>query len=587
MPHDYSRQEVLEIVERQARERGIPRDDFLRFAYIETGGAFDERASRGPAGAKGLFQFIPSTAERYGIAGRELDPIANTDAAARLYLDNRRDVMASHTRTGQPYLSGKPEPDGLDMYMAHQQGAAGYRSVQAAIADGVFTRSDTRPHLLNNISRRDLEKVAGVTYDQFSNMSDRDMAQTFVAYWDKKFDRISIPEMRIEPIRGGVTPALSQAAPRASEADTQAEGHRKLTLSRAYELSVQHDDVRYHLGSKSAASGRVDCSGWIVTLQNATMNEINAQAGRAVFGRDNLFNPGMDAAATIIQKSAKRSGVLLEGGEVTRGALHEGMVIGEDNGSKSFDGGRFKGIDHITMVVREPKSGDLMISQARGGEGVEMVQLDRYLHSKQSHGVKLYSTDPLHKARAIIGERSGPAASHATNPTETSKLPVLRSTAPAADGVLRLGENGAEVRTLQIALDRLAYKGVHSQPLHPTGIFDQSTFAALKSFQLDHGLNGKGIYGPKTQAAMHEASTALVTAPTHPNHALYEHTLKKVCEAERSRGTPVGAHSERIAAALTTELIREGLTRVDRVEFNASNTLVRGAGEPHSRRGGP
>lgn len=48
MPQDHSRQQVLDIIEAEAKQRGIPRDDFLRFAYIETGGTFNERASRGP-----------------------------------------------------------------------------------------------------------------------------------------------------------------------------------------------------------------------------------------------------------------------------------------------------------------------------------------------------------------------------------------------------------------------------------------------------------------------------------------------------------------------------------------------------------
>jgi hypothetical protein len=38
MPTDYSRAQVLEIIEREAQDWEIPRDDFLRFAYIETGG---------------------------------------------------------------------------------------------------------------------------------------------------------------------------------------------------------------------------------------------------------------------------------------------------------------------------------------------------------------------------------------------------------------------------------------------------------------------------------------------------------------------------------------------------------------------
>ena len=41
-------------------------------------------------------------------------------------------------RTGHPYLSGGSTPTGLDLYLAHQQGSAGYGSVQTAIATGTF-----------------------------------------------------------------------------------------------------------------------------------------------------------------------------------------------------------------------------------------------------------------------------------------------------------------------------------------------------------------------------------------------------------------------------------------------------------------
>ncbi|CTP83162.1 hypothetical protein XTPLMG730_0343 [Xanthomonas translucens pv. phlei] len=75
MARDYTKAENLDIIEREARERHIPVDDFMRFAYIETGGRFNEQASRGPNSAKGLFQFTPGTVEAYGISGRELDAV--------------------------------------------------------------------------------------------------------------------------------------------------------------------------------------------------------------------------------------------------------------------------------------------------------------------------------------------------------------------------------------------------------------------------------------------------------------------------------------------------------------------------------
>ncbi|MBV6850003.1 hypothetical protein KWH43_12405 [Xanthomonas campestris pv. heliotropii] len=156
----------------------------MRFAYIETGGQFNEQASRGPNSAKGLFQFVPGTAEQYGIRGRELDAVANTDAAAQLYQDNRRILVNRHTSNGMPYLSGKEQPDGMDLYMAHQQGADGYRSIQSAITHGEFIRPDTRAKIINNVSREDLKEVTGVDYDAFKRLPDREMAQTFSQYWD-------------------------------------------------------------------------------------------------------------------------------------------------------------------------------------------------------------------------------------------------------------------------------------------------------------------------------------------------------------------------------------------------------------------
>ena len=567
MSRDYSRREVLDIIVNEARERGIPRDDFLRFAYIETGGAFDESVSRGPNGAKGLFQFVPDTARQYGIAGRELDPVANTDAAARLYLANRRDIVAAHARTGHTYLSGKPQPDGLDMYMAHQQGAGGYQSIQAAIASGAFTRNDTRRNILNNVSRRDFESVTGISHERFSRMPDQDMARTFVQYWDRKFDRVQIPEMGIEPAaaRSDRDVAGARNTPTAPTAGS-------VSLARAYKLSAQHDSVRYGLGSKSVQSGQIDCSGWVVMLQNATMNEINASVGRTVFARNELFNPGMDAAATIVQKSAQRSGLLLEGGDVRRTNLREGMVIGEDNGRTSFDAGRYRGIDHIVMVVRDPHSGELMASQSRSGEGVEMIPLDRYLQAKQARGVKLFATDPLHEARSLIEPH--PTVSQGAHETAPDRRPTAGQANVHAG--LRHGEKGPAVSTLQQRLADLGYRGRDGKPLEVDGDFGDNTRFAVQAFQREHGLEGLGVAGRKTATALAGAERALLSHPSHPQHALYAQVLERVQAEERAKGIAPGPHSARIAGALAVECLREGITRVDRVELNRDITLVRG-----------
>lgn len=395
MSRDYTRAEILEIIEKGAESHGIVPEDFLRFAHIETGGKFDEKASRGTHGAKGLFQFVPITARQYGIAGSELDPVANTEAACRLYLDNRRSIVKSHEMNGRPYLSGLEEPSGFDMYMAHQQGVGGYRSIQAAISDGRFLRNDTRAHVLNNVGAKDFEAITGQEYESFIRMSDRDMALAFVGYWGCKYGAIRIPEKGIEPI----------SESRRVRDQSAGYGDDGIVLRSAYDMTIAHDQVRYGFGKKDLSSGRIDCSGWIVEMVNATYAEINEKAGKKIFSQKDYYSSTNDAAASIVYKAEKNSGLMLEGRDVAKETLREGMIIGEDNGKKGWDKNRYKGIDHIVMVLRDPDSGELMVSQSRSGEGIEMLPLDDYLAHKRRGGVRLYASDPLSEARSLLLEK--------------------------------------------------------------------------------------------------------------------------------------------------------------------------------------
>jgi murein DD-endopeptidase MepM/ murein hydrolase activator NlpD len=222
---DYSKQEVLDIVEAAAKKHGIPRDDFLRFTAIETGFTYNERAINPSSGAKGLFQFLPGTAQQYGIAGRELDPVANADAGARLFNDNKRDIVESSGRSGRPLLSGDPQPNGFDLYMAHQQGPYGYRSIQAALDpkfDRFFNDTPTRGNIIANVGN-DIDELTGIRKDQLKGMSDRDLAKTFVKYWETKYERIAIPEKGVEPLAAGQTPNRPNT-PAAKPADPLADG---------------------------------------------------------------------------------------------------------------------------------------------------------------------------------------------------------------------------------------------------------------------------------------------------------------------------------------------------------------------------
>ncbi|AGH79104.1 peptidoglycan-binding protein [Xanthomonas citri pv. citri] len=569
---------MLDIIEREAAERNIPRDDFLRFAHVETGGAFDELASRGPGGAKGLFQFTPPTAQQYGIAGRELDAVVNTDAAARLYLDNRTSLVNRHERDGRPYLSGKPEPDGLDMYLAHQQGAGGYRSLQTAIATGSFGLESTRANILNNVGEKELKSLTGVDSATFRRMSDKDMAQTFVQYWDTKMDRIRIPEKGIEPI-SATQQAPSHAAPaHSAPAQPEKPAAQGIALHAAYDLTNKYDHVKYGLGAKDPDKGRVDCSGWVVEMQNATMDEINKGAGKAIFTKDEKFSPGFDSASELLRKAELRSGVLIQGKDVTAQSLKEGMIIGEDNGPQSWDKGRYKGIDHITMVVRDPKDGQLKISQSRGGEGVELSSLDSYLERKHAKGVKLYASDPLSEARDLLQERS--QNKQQSHPASEHK-PSQAHAAADAPSVLRENARGAEVRTLQQTLQQLGYKDAAGNELKADGAYGQRTSDAVKAFQRAHGLQDDGVVGRDTQAALKQAEkTPLLSEKTNPDHPLFNQALNKL----EQLGPNAFANRQQLVNAaghMTFGAKVSGMQRIDMVaQSKDGNGLFAVQGQP-------
>lgn len=102
---------ALPIFAAAGAQYGISPDFLARTAQIESGG---NPNAKNASGAAGLFQFIPSTAKKYGLTNPN-DPVAATDAAARLAADNKASLTKSLGR----------EPTDAELYLAHQQGAGG------------------------------------------------------------------------------------------------------------------------------------------------------------------------------------------------------------------------------------------------------------------------------------------------------------------------------------------------------------------------------------------------------------------------------------------------------------------------------
>lgn len=104
--------QIADIIEEAARRRGVSPAYMRRTAEIESG--MNPRAKNPNSSAGGLFQFIDGTARQYGLADR-FDPVAASDAAARLAADNRSILQRALGR----------DPQDWELYLAHQQGAGG------------------------------------------------------------------------------------------------------------------------------------------------------------------------------------------------------------------------------------------------------------------------------------------------------------------------------------------------------------------------------------------------------------------------------------------------------------------------------
>ena len=164
-----------------------------------------------------------------------------------------------------------------------------------------------------------------------------------------------------------------------------------------------------------------------------------------------------------------------------------------------------------------------------------------------------------------------------------------------ADGVLRQGEQGLEVRSLQHRLNQLGILDSRGDTLTVDGDFGDRTREALERFQRQRGIAVDGVAGADTfrelGAALRERAgqsstpdapqrsvtagreAPLLTADDHPDRALM---LQARAGIDRLPAGTFGSDRERdqAAAALVFEARIAGLTRIDAVTPNVSGTGV-------------
>lgn len=213
-----------------------------------------------------------------------------------------------------------------------------------------------------------------------------------------------------------------------------------------------------------------------------------------------------------------------------------------------------------------------------------------------------------------------PGRAQTTAPTTPAPTPATRDA--MADGVLRQGERGNDVRGLQQSLNQLGIRDERGQPLETrSGIYGQHTAGAVSNFQRAHQIEPTGIADQRTLEAIgrllpegrvtaqaevqapvpstrittpqpanpppgtlaapvpnpnatppaprEAAAGPLISDATHPNHALYATIGKQM----------PGARPEAIAN-VTLQAMENGMTRPDQIGTvwkNGSDVLVQGS----------
>ena len=113
-----SKPDIQNMIIQEAKNAGVSSSSLLAMAHLES--SFRPDAGAKSSSAKGLFQFIDSTAKRYGLnSSNVFDPVTNTRAGIQLMKDNSAQFRKAFGH----------EPTTADLYLMHQQGFEGLSKI--------------------------------------------------------------------------------------------------------------------------------------------------------------------------------------------------------------------------------------------------------------------------------------------------------------------------------------------------------------------------------------------------------------------------------------------------------------------------
>jgi murein DD-endopeptidase MepM/ murein hydrolase activator NlpD len=456
-------------------------------------------------------------------------------------------------------------------------------------------------------------------------MSDQNLAKTFVQYWEKKYERIAIPEVGIaakavvpgnsvmgQGVAGTSLDPLADGVLREGERGTavrqlQEQLIREKILVNGKPLVPDSDygpntkaAVIAFQRSRGLEDDGVAGKDTLAALRSNAPEQKTAASAQANPGNTNWPAPGNfkindadkpgeghgEFGTPRSNRSGRHSGLDIQGklgdpieafaaGRVVYAGQATGygntVVIDHGNGQRTL----YAHLDRINVQNGQTVTSDTKIA-TMGRSGNTPSGGDTHLHFEV-------------RTSARTGE---PFSGHAVDPLpylrDAKQIPGVQANQNAmVDGMLRHGEHGPDIKKLQEQLNALHIKDKDGNALVPDGNFGKHTKEAVAAFQRAHHLTDDGIVGKDTFSALKKAEAPAVTTqpatparsdqspllsnPTHPDHKLYQQALAGM---EKLPAGTFKSDQERqnAAAAVTFEAKVSGMTKIDTVALSTNGS---------------
>lgn len=302
---------------------------------------------------------------------------------------------------------------------------------------------------------------------------------------------------------------------------------------------------------------------------NATWHEMIVKYGEK-YGVENadILNKNEANAAEIRNNPSLQAAMLAE---FTRENVQKGARLGGPDPDANVYAFHNLGESGATLFLKALKNNpDGRVDQVLGrsvisgnpslyGDGSRSVaeayaamgqHMDRY--EKYANEARQDVPNPVAGSSAIRSEA-----------TVVQALP--RQNHALADGDVKKGEKGPDVKHIQELLNKFGYRDSHGNPITSDGDFGQKTKEAVQAFQRAHGLEDDGIIGARTMEALKRAEQSpLLSSPNHPDHRLYQQALSGI-EKLPPNSFQNDLERQNAAATIVFEAKVSGLRQIDNV----------------------